>query len=108
MMKKISVIIKHKKLKHLVKQIQEQLCMQTLQHVLTLKHEQSVQHSQTFGHEQSTEHVHELVTQYTTHSTGKCTKEKKGKRQIYGNRYRVKKITTKSYLSLQLKATFKH
>ena len=71
------------KLKHIVKQIQEKYCKQTLQHVLTLKHEQSVEHSHTLGHEQSTEHVHVqiLVTQHTTHRNGKYTQEK---RQIYG------------------------
>ena len=63
------------KLKHAVKQTQEQYCMQTLQHVLTLEHELSVEHSHTLGHEQSTEHVHVqiLATQYTTQRKGKCT-----------------------------------
>ena len=62
--------------------------MQTLQHVLTLKHEQSVKHSHTLGHEQSAEHVHVqiLVTQYTTQRKRKCTKEKRKKGKYMDNR----------------------
>ena len=59
--------------------------MQTLQHVLTLKHEQSVEHSHTLGHEQSTEHVHVqiLVTQNTTQERKMYIRKKEKKANIW-------------------------